>query len=51
LELKQKDIYLQMKFTTPAGQDFNNSPYHPDDNIAVKVDKSITASLTLLDVS
>ncbi|KAI9846969.1 MAG: hypothetical protein M1837_003325 [Sclerophora amabilis] len=51
LGLTRSDIYLQTKFTTPAGHTTTTSPYLPGDSTKVKVLKSLEMSLSRLKVS
>lgn len=48
LGLDRADLYIQTKFTTPAGQDMKLAPYKQEDSIATKVHKSIQKSLSSL---
>ena len=48
LGLDRKDLYIQTKFTTPAGQEPKTSPYKLDDTLATKVQKSLQLSLSNL---
>jgi diketogulonate reductase-like aldo/keto reductase len=41
----REDLYLQTKYTTPAGQDMNNMPYHPLDPLETQVRTSVASSL------
>ncbi|KAF9632266.1 putative aldo-keto reductase protein [Lasiodiplodia theobromae] len=43
--LAREQIYVQTKFTSPAGQDLNNMPYSPEDPIATQVHTSVKSSL------
>ncbi|KAF1998480.1 aldo-keto reductase-like protein [Amniculicola lignicola CBS 123094] len=43
--VKRQDIYLQTKYTTPAGQDLNNMPYHPLDPLETQIHTSVSSSL------
>lgn len=38
-------VYIQTKYTTPAGQDLNNMPYDPNSPLEVQLRTSISASL------
>lgn len=46
--INRTELYIQTKFTTPAGQDETNAPYEFDDPTATKVHKSLQASLSSL---
>ena len=48
LGLSRNHIYIQTKFTTPAGNVGGNAPYLPDDSIPEKVSKSLQMSLSKL---
>ncbi|KAF2870425.1 aldo-keto reductase-like protein [Massariosphaeria phaeospora] len=41
----RNDVWLQTKYTSPAGQDFNNMPYHPLDPLETQVRTSVSSSL------
>ncbi|KAF2713457.1 aldo-keto reductase-like protein [Pleomassaria siparia CBS 279.74] len=43
--IRREDVYVQTKYTTPAGQDLNNMPYHPLDALDVQVHTSVASSL------
>ncbi|CAO2647533.1 Nn.00g084550.m01.CDS01 [Neocucurbitaria sp. VM-36] len=43
--VKREDIYIQTKYTTPAGQDVNNMPYDPSAPLESQVHTSIASSL------
>ncbi|KAH7053065.1 aldo-keto reductase [Macrophomina phaseolina] len=45
LSLKREQIYVQTKFTSPAGQDPNNMPYSPDESVTDQVHASVKSSL------
>ncbi|KAF3903613.1 hypothetical protein AA313_de0204468 [Arthrobotrys entomopaga] len=51
LGIRREDIFLQSKFTTPAGQDFSLAFYQLTDSPAIRVEKSIRATLKRLRVS
>lgn len=50
LGLSRDEIFIQTKFTTPKGQAGGIAPYDDRDSISSKVDKSITASLSKLNL-
>ncbi|KAF2279073.1 aldo-keto reductase-like protein [Westerdykella ornata] len=39
------DIYVQTKYTTPAGQDLNNMPYDPSEPLETQIRTSVASSL------
>ncbi|KAF2194000.1 aldo-keto reductase-like protein [Zopfia rhizophila CBS 207.26] len=43
--VKRGDLYVQTKYTTPAGQDLNNMPYHPLDPLETQIHTSVASSL------
>ncbi|KAF2117266.1 aldo-keto reductase-like protein [Lophiotrema nucula] len=43
--VKREDLYVQTKYTSPAGQDINNMPYHPLDPLETQVHTSVASSL------
>lgn len=43
--VKREDLYVQTKYTSPAGQDLNNMPYHPLDPLDTQVHTSVASSL------
>ncbi|KAJ4299327.1 hypothetical protein N0V90_004572 [Kalmusia sp. IMI 367209] len=43
--LRREDVYLQTKYTTPAGQDLNNMPYDPSAPLNMQIDTSVASSL------
>ncbi|KAL1632961.1 hypothetical protein SLS56_003247 [Neofusicoccum ribis] len=43
--LTREQIYVQTKFTSPAGQDLSNMPYSPDEPVATQVHTSVKSSL------
>ncbi|KAF2735893.1 aldo-keto reductase-like protein [Polyplosphaeria fusca] len=46
--LKRGDLYIQTKYTTPAGQDMNRMPYHPLDPLETQIQVSVASSLNNL---
>lgn len=44
-EIKREDLYIQTKYTPPAGQDPNNLPYDPTSPVEAQVHASIASSL------
>ncbi|OJD28655.1 aldo-keto reductase [Diplodia corticola] len=48
--LAREQIYVQTKFTAPAGQDPDNMPYSPEDPVAAQVHASVRSSLVNLAV-
>ena len=42
---KREDLYIQTKYTPPAGQDPNNLPYDPNSPVEAQVHASIASSL------
>ncbi|MDX9796555.1 MAG: aldo/keto reductase [Arcobacteraceae bacterium] len=51
LGIKREDIFLQTKFTPLEGQDPNNMPYLPTDEIEIQVEKSFETSKKNLQTS
>ncbi|KAL9040777.1 MAG: hypothetical protein Q9214_004348 [Letrouitia sp. 1 TL-2023] len=51
LGLTRTDLFIQTKFTTPAGQQPHSSPYQSNDDLATKVNKSLERSLSDLNLS
>ncbi|KAF7673732.1 hypothetical protein GT037_008347 [Alternaria burnsii] len=43
--VKREEIYLQTKYTTPAGQDLSNMPYDPEAPLDVQIRTSVASSL------
>ncbi|KAF2786862.1 aldo-keto reductase-like protein [Melanomma pulvis-pyrius CBS 109.77] len=43
--VRREDLYVQTKYTTPAGQDLDNMPYHPLDSLDVQIRTSVASSL------
>ncbi|KAF2995373.1 hypothetical protein E8E13_003685 [Curvularia kusanoi] len=43
--VSRKDVYVQTKYTTPAGQDLGNMPYDPDAPLEEQLHTSIASSL------
>ncbi|ORY10977.1 aldo-keto reductase-like protein [Clohesyomyces aquaticus] len=43
--VKREDVYVQTKYTTPAGQDLDNMPYHPLDPLETQISTSVASSL------
>ena len=43
--VSRKDVYVQTKYTTPAGQDLSNMPYDPDAPLEEQVHASVASSL------
>ncbi|KAF1829092.1 aldo-keto reductase-like protein [Decorospora gaudefroyi] len=43
--LKRDELYLQTKYTTPAGQDLSNMPYDPKAPLETQVRSSVASSL------
>ncbi|KAG9187308.1 hypothetical protein G6011_05179 [Alternaria panax] len=43
--LKREDIYLQTKYTTPAGQNLSNMPYDPEAPLDTQIHTSVASSL------
>ncbi|KAH7119775.1 aldo-keto reductase-like protein [Dendryphion nanum] len=43
--VKREDLYIQTKYTTPAGQDLTNLPYDPSSPLPSQLHTSITSSL------
>ncbi|KAH8722973.1 aldo-keto reductase-like protein [Phaeosphaeriaceae sp. PMI808] len=43
--IKREDIYVQTKYTTPAGQDLSDRPYNPDASLDDQIKASVTSSL------
>ncbi|EUC29422.1 hypothetical protein COCCADRAFT_8345 [Bipolaris zeicola 26-R-13] len=43
--LKREELYLQTKYTTPAGQDLNNIPYDPNAPLDSQIHTSVASSL------
>ncbi|KAF2124057.1 aldo-keto reductase-like protein [Dothidotthia symphoricarpi CBS 119687] len=41
----RQDVYVQTKYTTPAGQDINNMPYDPAAPLAAQLHTSVASSL------
>ncbi|PSN75649.1 putative aldo-keto reductase [Corynespora cassiicola Philippines] len=46
--VKREDIYLQTKYTSPAGQDHENMPYHPLDPLPTQIHTSLSSSFSNL---
>ncbi|KAL1610212.1 hypothetical protein SLS60_001877 [Paraconiothyrium brasiliense] len=46
--LKREEVYLQTKYTSPAGQDLNNMPYDPSAPLETQIHASIASSLNNL---
>ena len=44
-KVTREDLYIQTKYTPPAGQDPNNLPYDPTSPVEAQVHASITSSL------
>ncbi|MCJ1301088.1 hypothetical protein MMC08_003887 [Hypocenomyce scalaris] len=44
-KIKREDLYIQTKYTPPAGQDPSNLPYDPSSPVEVQVHASIASSL------
>ena len=44
-KIKREDLYIQTKYTPPAGQDPNNLPYDPSSPVEAQVHASIASSL------
>ncbi|EMD64333.1 hypothetical protein COCSADRAFT_89822 [Bipolaris sorokiniana ND90Pr] len=42
--LKREELYLQTKYTTPAGQDLNNMPYDPSAPLDSQIHTSVASS-------
>lgn len=49
--VSREDIYLQTKYTTPAGQDLNNMPYNATDPLKLQIQTSVASSLRNLRLS
>ncbi|KAI4950036.1 hypothetical protein J4E91_004692 [Alternaria rosae] len=43
--LERGQLYLQTKYTTPAGQDLTNMPYNPDAPLDTQIHTSVASSL------
>ena len=50
-KVKREDLYIQTKYTPPAGQDPNNLPYDPTSPVEAQVHASIKSSLHHLHAS
>lgn len=46
--VSREDIYLQTKYTTPAGQDLSNMPYDPNAPLDAQIHTSVASSLNNL---
>ncbi|CAG5140307.1 uncharacterized protein ALTATR162_LOCUS682 [Alternaria atra] len=46
--LERRELYLQTKYTTPAGQDLNNMPYDPEAPLDTQIHISVASSLNNL---
>ncbi|KAF2027156.1 aldo-keto reductase-like protein [Setomelanomma holmii] len=46
--VKREDIYLQTKYTTPAGQDVSNMPYNPSAPLEEQIKTSVASSMSNL---
>ncbi|KAJ4322340.1 hypothetical protein N0V94_002449 [Neodidymelliopsis sp. IMI 364377] len=43
--VSRKDVYVQSKYTTPAGQDLSNMPYDPNSPLETQLHTSVASSL------
>ncbi|KAF2494708.1 aldo-keto reductase-like protein [Lophium mytilinum] len=43
--IRREDIFLQTKYTTPAGQDRTNMPYNAADSLQKQIETSVASSL------
>lgn len=46
--VSRKDVYVQTKYTTPAGQDLGNMPYDPNAPLETQLHTSVASSLNNL---
>lgn len=43
--VSREDVYVQTKYTTPAGQDLSNMPYNPNAPLEIQLHTSVASSL------